>query len=247
MVGDPEEAGGSGGRIVVLTGTTTGAGKTTLTTLLTVHLKGAGKRVRAMKPYCSGSWGDTDLLLQANGVNETREAVTPVFCERPLAPLAALGEPHATEAYERALEAIRMASQKVDILLVEGIGGLEVPLASGRTVSTLIADLGAEAIVVAQNSLGVINHVALTQHRLKQQLGSMGVQVLMNVMGSDESSRTNAAMIRETLPLPGLWELPHMDDLGEGIEAYRRNEKKVRKTLVEMWNSTTLCLPVQRR
>lgn len=191
-------------RIIFVTGTDTGVGKTLFTALLLRHLRGRGARALAMKPFCSGGTGDVKLLQSLQPGELSEREMNPFYFTAPLAPLAAARRGQRVRLGDTR-EKIRAVSRKCDILLVEGSGGLLVPLGPGFAVADLIASLRCEVIVVARDGLGVINHTLLTVLALEQ----FGVArkalrvVLMGAAKPDISSRTNGSILRKSLnPVP---------------------------------------------
>jgi dethiobiotin synthetase len=158
-------------RIIFITGTDTGAGKTVLTALGLCYFQAGGKRVRAFKPFCSGSWNDADLLRQLHKPPLPREQVSPWFFNEPVAPLIAMRHENREVQLEEVLQMIRKASANAEVLLVEGAGGLLSPLGTGFNALTLIQELSPEILVAGRNRIGIINHALLTiacleSHRL---------------------------------------------------------------------------------
>ncbi|HEX2084630.1 MAG TPA: dethiobiotin synthase [Solirubrobacteraceae bacterium] len=151
-----------------VTGTDTGAGKTVVAAALCASLRAAGRRVAAVKPVLTGlddaggaAWPlDHELLAAAAGGEAER--VAPLRFGPPVSPhLAAelANEPIERESLLRAVEA---AARGADVAVVEGVGGLLVPLADGYSVRDLAADLGLPLVVAARPGLGTINHTLLT-------------------------------------------------------------------------------------
>ena len=197
-------------RIVLITGTDTGVGKTLLTALLLAHGLARGANVLAMKPFCSGGRGDVELL---DSIQEGRLPATllnPFFFEEPVAPLVSSRLHRKRVTLENACEAVCAASQYCDTLLVEGSGGVLVPLGEKFSVLDLICRLKAEVIVVSRNQLGTINHTLLTAFALK----TAGIRnfkvVLMDAKRPDFSSRSNASLLRELLAPNPLLAIPKL-------------------------------------
>jgi dethiobiotin synthetase len=158
-------------RIIFITGTDTEAGKTVLTALGLCYLQAGGKRVRAFKPFCSGSWNDTDLLRQLHKPSRPREQVSPWFFNEPVAPLIAARHENREVQLHDVLQTIHKAAAAVDVLLVEGAGGLLSPLGIGFNALTLIQEFKPEVLIAGRNRIGIINHALLTiacleSHRL---------------------------------------------------------------------------------
>ena len=221
-------------RIVFITGTDTGVGKTLLTGLLLHHLRQSGCHALAMKPFCAGSRSDTEFLRAAQDGELTPDEITPFFFAEPLAPLVAARRHHRFIRLPEVLRRIRRVAGGCQCLLIEGIGGLLVPLGEGFTAGDLIAKLGCEVIVVSRNRLGAINHTLLTLgalqhaglHRLKT--------VLMSSPEEDYSANSNSLILAELLaPTPVL----AIGFLGRNplrLEALKKSAKKIKKTLARI-------------
>jgi dethiobiotin synthetase len=170
----PAEAGEWRG-IVLVTGTDTDVGKTIVTSAIVAAAQAAGLRVAVVKPGQTGTaeGGPTDIDLITR-LAHPRTTRTLASYPDPLAPLAAArvaGLPP-LELYE-VVDAIRAEAQKHDLVLVEGAGGLLVPMGvrpSGEawTVADLATTLGGQTVVVARAGLGTLNHTALTLEALER-------------------------------------------------------------------------------
>ncbi len=168
----PAEAGEWRG-IVLVTGTDTDVGKTIVTSAIAAAAQAAGLRVAVVKPgqtgIADGGPSDIDLITRLAHPHTTR---TLASYPEPLAPLAAarVAGMEPLELYE-VVDAIRAEADKHDLVLVEGAGGLLVPMGvrpSGEawTVADLATTLGGQTIVVARAGLGTLNHTALTLEAL---------------------------------------------------------------------------------
>jgi dethiobiotin synthetase len=158
-------------RGLFVTGTGTGVGKTVLAAALLAAIAAAGERVSAHKPVVTGlddppgKWPpDHELLARVAGM--APEEVAPLRYGPAVSPhLAAelAGEhvdPERITATARA--ALRNADDRDAVLIVEGVGGLLVPLAESFTVRDLAARLGLPLLIAASPGLGTINHTLLT-------------------------------------------------------------------------------------
>ena len=185
-------------RIIFVTGVDTDAGKTVLTALSLCHLQAVGKRVRAIKPFCSGGWQDTDLLRQLHRPTLSRHEVTPWFFEKPTAPAIAARQENRLVGLGEVLQMVRETSADLDLVLVEGAGGLLAPLGIDFNAVDLIRELNAEILIAGRNKLGVINHALLTVAYLKTHRLSPWKLVLMGE-NQDPSSATNREMLADCL------------------------------------------------
>lgn len=153
---------------IFITGTDTGVGKTVVTGALTAYLKKQGVRVRVMKPMAAGGMEDTRFLkkCQENGVPE--KEITPVFLRKPLAPYVAARLEKRKIDFKPVQKAFSKAKKESDFLIVEGVGGLLVPLTSRTTCVNLIQLFHFPVLIVGRLGLGTINHTWLTLNELKR-------------------------------------------------------------------------------
>src|SRR5437763_6011439 len=150
-----------------VTGTDTGVGKTVVSCAVAAALTRRGVRVTAMKPIETGVAHDDPSrdgarLARAAGDRRDLTVTAPVVLEDPVAPLVAArraGTSVDVSALDRALE---RAASGSDALIVEGAGGLLVPITVDLSFDALFKWWSLSLIIVAANRLGVINHVRLT-------------------------------------------------------------------------------------
>ena len=161
----PSHTGGPAGLFV--TGTDTGAGKTVVAAALCAALRVDGARVAAVKPVLTGlddtdaAWPhDHELLAAAAGGDP--DTVAPIRFGPPVSPHLAAELAGDRLDREALLRGIAEAAQGADLAIVEGVGGLLVPLAPGYAVRDLAADLGLPVVIAARPGLGTINHTLLT-------------------------------------------------------------------------------------
>jgi dethiobiotin synthetase len=150
----------------LITATDTGAGKTVLAAAIVAALAASGERVRAHKPVItgldepSGPWPPDDVLL-ARVAGMTRAEVAPHRFGPPCSPhLAAALSGERLDPGLMLAEARRQGS--TGTLVVEGVGGLLVPLDAGYTLCDLAVELALPVLIAARPGLGTINHTLLT-------------------------------------------------------------------------------------
>lgn len=182
-------------RGVFVAGTDTGVGKTVLAAALAAALREEGLDVGVWKPVQSGARltdpeGDAARLCRLSGVGDELESVCAVALAAPLAPLVAARlegrriNLEAVVAHGQALAARHAA------LIVEGAGGVMVPLAPGFYVLDLMVRLGLPVVLAARAGLGTVNHTLLTAEAVRRR----GLTVLGAVLiGGPESAGTDAA------------------------------------------------------
>ncbi len=159
-------------RGLFVTGTGTGVGKTILSAVLLAALAAGGERVSAHKPVVTGvddppgEWPpDHELLARVAGM--TPEQVAPLRYGPAVSPhlaaeLAGERRIDPERIVATAQDALRSADARGAVMIVEGVGGLLVPLAEDFTVRDLAARLGLPLLIAASPGLGTINHTLLT-------------------------------------------------------------------------------------
>src|SRR5437879_8092184 len=150
-----------------ITGTDTGVGKTIVACAIATGLRRRGLRVAAMKPVETGVAPNDDMrdgarLARAAGGLLPLSVLSPLTFPDPLAPFAAARRVGAHVDLALLDHAVRTASAGADALVIEGAGGLLVPITAGASFDSLFARWETEDIIVAANRLGVINHTRLT-------------------------------------------------------------------------------------
>ena len=225
-------------RVMFVTGTGTGSGKTVLTALLLCHLRSRGIDALAMKPVCTGPRDDVHLLQSIQGNRLSNDLINPFYYKEPAAPVVASRRYKAKVTIEGVIKSIDRVRGHCDILLVEGAGGLMVPLnESGHTWADLLKQSGWPVIVAASNELGVINHILLTVDKLE----SMGINdisiSLINTQKNtkkDIPKRTNYGELVKNLKRVQIVEVPN---IGSGVAKKAKIEqgaKKIEKTLAQI-------------
>ena len=167
---------------ILVTGTDTDVGKTVVTAAITAAAQAAGLRVAVIKPGQTGTvTGAPSDIDTVNRLAAPLTARTLASFPEPLAPLAAarVAAAEPLELYA-VVDAVRAEADKHDLVLIEGAGGLLVPMGvrpSGEpwTVADLAVSLGAPAVVVSRAGLGTLNHTALTLEALERRAVPAGV------------------------------------------------------------------------
>jgi len=153
-----------------VTGTDTGAGKTVVAAALLARLAAEGLRVAAAKPVLTGTgephdagWPPDDVALAAAaGGGRGPLDVAPERFEPPVSPHLAAELAGRTLEPADLVSRTRAAGAGAEALVVEGVGGLLVPLTRGYLVRDLALDLGLGVVIAARPGLGTISHTLLT-------------------------------------------------------------------------------------
>ena len=159
------------GKAILITGTDTGAVKTYVSCVLGRRLARHGISVRPLKPVESGCLRGEDGRPHPADAAALRDAFAPAL---PLSavclyPLSAPLSPHLAGRLERTepdpariRDAVAAAASEAEVVLVEGAGGILVELAEGYSFADLARELSLPVLVVAEDRLGVLNHLRLT-------------------------------------------------------------------------------------
>lgn len=149
-------------RILFVTGTDTGVGKTVASAALAAAEQSAGRTVAYCKPVqtglSQGEAGDAAFVAVAAGVPVHELLRLP----DPLAPAVAAALAGVDIDVRHLVAQVLALAHGVDTLVVEGAGGLLVPLTDDVTMANLAGQLGAELVIVVRPRLGTLNHTALT-------------------------------------------------------------------------------------
>lgn len=187
---------------VFVAGTDTGVGKTVVTAGLTGWLREVGVDARAIKPAQTGTPEDDDAGIVAAACGDPDASTCLRRLGPALAPRAAADREGVTLSYDDVLADCRSAVEDAAFAIVEGIGGLRVPLVDEADVLDLAADLGLPAIVVARSGLGTLNHTALTVDALRDRGVDVPLVVLNEYEGATVAERTNPDELDRMLDVP---------------------------------------------
>lgn len=236
-----------------VTGTDTEVGKTLIACAIAAAIRRQlpGVRLGASKPFASGCRHEREGL-----VNEDAEAlahfadckqplnvINPIRFAAPLAPAVAAqeaGEPIDWPTLERSLALLERES---DALLIEGVGGLMVPLDPARpkyTVLDFMMELGYPAVVVARAGLGTLNHTAMTVRLLKQ-AGCPIAGLVLNgyvvdpVETDDPSIASNRLWLEKLTGIKTLAVVPKVDAVGAQPEKGRIDPAVLEAVEMTFW------------
>lgn len=205
-----------------VTGTDTGVGKTVVTCALAAALRERGLRVVAMKPIETGvrfddPGRDGARLARAALAPAPMTLTAPIVFSDPVSPLSAARRAGATIDLATLDQTVETASAGADALLVEGAGGLLVPVTDTASFDTLFARWSLEVLIVAANKLGTINHTRLTVVAAHAAGLHLSAIVLNSVAErpTDESSGDNLAVLRASLPGIPVVQLPWVPDVDD--------------------------------
>ncbi len=194
-----------------ITGTDTGVGKTFVSRGLASTLRARGRRIGVMKPVETGCGADITrrpadalALRAAAGSTLSLDRICPYRLDAPLAPCVAARlenvriDPAAIVAGFRAIE------DQHDLTIVEGAGGLLVPILEHYSMADLAGDLGLPLLVVVDSKLGAINHTLLTLESAAARRLAVCGYVLNHASAADEAAASNASVLARCTDVPCL-------------------------------------------
>jgi dethiobiotin synthetase len=156
---------------IFITGTDTNVGKTMIAAALAWLIRRMGVDVGVMKPFAAAQKIfsqryksiDAAILAKAAQVSDADEEINPFFYQVPAAPImAARIVNQSTPSISAAVKAFNKLALKHDFMIVEGIGGIMVPLTKEVYIADLARALKLSTIIVARSKLGTLNHIILT-------------------------------------------------------------------------------------
>ena len=213
-------------RGVFITGTDTDVGKSVIAAGLTAALRSRNIQATYFKAVQSGCQeedgrliaGDARLAQTMAGLAEPLAVLTPVVLKLPLAPAVAAAQAGVRIDLEDIAQAYRQLAGRYDFMVVEGAGGLYVPLVDNTfLVLDLARWLGLPVVVVARAGLGTINHTVMTVKTV-QQAGLPVVGIIINQYPEKPNlaALTNPEIIAEISGRPILAKVPVIADLAQG-------------------------------
>jgi dethiobiotin synthetase len=209
-----------------ITATGTGVGKTWLASALTTACVQRGKRVAAIKPIETGVDPDPiDALALARACgNESLATASGLYrAQEPLSPYAIEKRGGPTVGSLRALaKRVRELARDADYTIVEGVGGVLVPIDREHTIADLGALLDLQTVVVARNALGVLSYTLTAVEALRKRKISVRAIVLNHVERNhkDDLSRTsNADVLADYFPRIPIVRVPRVQGPNDMVDA----------------------------
>ena len=213
-----------------VTGTDTGVGKTFVARGIASALCARGRRVGVMKPVetgCSGGAArrpaDALALREAAGSKLPLDRICPYQLDAPLAPDVAARLENTRIDPEVIVAAFRHIRARHDLTIVEGAGGLLVPIVERYCMADLARDLDLPLLVVVDSKLGAINHTLLTLEAAAARGLAVCGYVLNHASAADEAAATNASVLARCTAVPCLgtvqWTPSAERDPGAAVES----------------------------
>lgn len=196
-----------------ITGTDTGVGKTHVACKLIEQYIKQGYKVIGMKPvaagceFVDGEWVNDDVLKleAASNVRAPRALINPYSFQQAIAPHIAAELAGVTINIEVIQQAFNQLTKLADIVIVEGAGGLLVPLNDTATIADLITQLHIPVVLVVGIKLGCINHTLLTFEVIKSRQIALHGWVSNQIDANMQHFNENCSTIAKNLKLAPLF------------------------------------------
>ena len=218
---------------VFVTGCDTGVGKTVIAGAIAASIKAHGPDVGVMKPVASGAKEIENKLVSEDAVylkkiidNTDDDAlVNPILLKPPIAPTIAASKAGIPIDIDKIMKAYEALTSRHDFVVVEGVGGLMVPIDDTLFVADLARKMDLALVIVTGDYLGAINHTLLTiEYARNRNLRIKGIVINMLKNGDD--------LVREIekySSVPILGTIPFKEDIsvedcvyGDIVEDFRR-------------------------
>jgi len=208
-------------RGLFITATDTGVGKTFISALIVKALMERGVSTGYLKPLATGAAGsddqpvceDVEFVKRHTGIPGNTHELCPILLKAPLSPYAAARIQGIEVDLGKVMAAFMQDGNRHDFLVVEGVGGLLVPLTRQHTVLDLVQMLALPVLVVCRSGLGTINHSLLTLNALKSAKASiLGFVTNGESDPTDPSIPGNPEIIQEFSGVPFLGHIPYCPD-----------------------------------
>ena len=210
------------GRGLFVTGTDTGVGKTLVTGAIADQLAKQGYRVGVFKPIATGCHEESGQLRSYDGeflhryshADLSLDQVNPIRYTEALSPLAAVRKSGRKIDWKKIEQAYAEIVEASEVVIVEGIGGLMVPLEEDYLVRDMIKDFGLPVLIVGRKGLGTINHTLLTVEACR----ASGLEIAGVVLNSskpeesDEAAESNPELVREVGKVKVVAVIPYCED-----------------------------------
>jgi dethiobiotin synthetase len=212
---------------IFITGTDTGVGKTFIGAGIASALRGQGVDVGVMKPVETGCPvrhsalvpRDAVALLRSSAAKDPLDLVNPYRFKAPLAPSVAAAREGMPIEMRRLLASFRKLEGRHEFMLIEGAGGIMVPLTARRSFLDLAAILNLPVLIIARPGLGTINHTLLTIMALRhRRLPIAGIVInYSRNQHAGEAERTNPDVIEYCSGVPVIGIVRHGQKVLSGL------------------------------
>lgn len=205
-------------KAIFVSGTDTSVGKTVVTALLALCLKKTGKKVGVLKPFQTGTESEPvlDIEFIYNFLEEDYniDEVCPLRLKNALSPYSAAKLENLDIPLEEIIKHCRNFISKNEITLIEGAGGLYVPITDKYIMADMALDLDIPIVLVTRPGLGTINHTLLSvEYIRKKKLDLLGIVINNFESTFDLASITNLDVLKNLYELNILGVVPSFDSI----------------------------------
>lgn len=206
---------------IFVTGTDTGVGKTIIAAGIAGAMKRDGIDVGVMKPIAAGmpkkqgfKSEDAEFLSLASGSNDNENEVNPIFLPMEASPLVASKVLHLNIDLDKVFSVFNSLTSRHEFVVVEGIGGVMVPIKPNYFVADMIKKMSLPVLIVCRAALGTLNHTLLTAKCCKDYGFDVAGIVVNGVRNSNSvAEKTASDAIHELTGLPVIGVVPYVTEL----------------------------------
>lgn len=203
---------------IFIAGTDTGVGKTVVTGLLSRYLSDKGFSVITQKWVQTGSDGRADDIhshIKTQGkrgsfYGQYSDLVVPYSFRSPVSPHLAAACENKNISSGKIKKSFSALAGNFDMVVVEGTGGVLVPINSRELMVDVVRDLEMDMLLVVGNRVGAINHALLTVEAVK----SRGINVIGLVFNRHISGENEEALVDNRRVISGFSGVPDMGEIG---------------------------------
>ncbi len=223
------------GKGIFITGTDTDVGKTIVTAALALGIKEKGIDVGVMKPIATGAVISNDARISEDAlfiagsipsIEDSIKHLNPVLLDMPLSPVVASRIEGKEIDIHKIINSYSILCENHDFMIVEGIGGILVPIQEDYFVTDLIKEMDLPIVIVTRPDLGTINHTLLTIREAER--SNIQIEGIIFSCSSDKekgiAEKTSPEIIKEISGIPVLGVLPF--DPGIDVSALRYGNLK---------------------
>ena len=205
---------------IFVTGTDTGVGKTIVAAGIAGAMRKDGIDVGIMKPIATGipqergfKSSDAELLVKLAGSTDPESEVNPIFLPLEASPLAASKTLNVEIKVDEVFSAFKRLTAKHEFVIVEGIGGVMVPIKQDYFVIDIIKKMNIPVLIVSRAALGTLNHTVLTVRACREyNLDIVGI-VINGVRDDNVAEKTAGEIIHELTGMFVIGSIPFVDEL----------------------------------
>jgi dethiobiotin synthetase len=202
------------GRGWFITGTDTDIGKTAVACAVVEALHARGHDVGVMKPVSAGGRDDAHALIAASRCDDELDLVNPIALAEPLSPNLAADRAGMSISLLDLLDSFHQLANRHEWMVVEGAGGLLVPLSDEASIADLATGIGLPLIIVARAGLGTINHTLLTIEAARARHLEIDGVIFCSAAPSldDTSEALSPDVVTRLSGVPSLGSFPYVTD-----------------------------------